>query len=437
MDKRNGIKNIFDEIAGSFDGCELFYLNEKVRKIEARDGEICSAEFKEEEGYALRAIKDARPVFAYTYDRDDPAGRLLANAQTLLPVMEKDEDRLFAPSCEGYPASDLRDGSGLAAGDDEKRSMLIDMEKTIREHDSRIAAVRNCEFQQIEFEAALANSNGLFIKGEKNLFIYSAMAVAAEDNEEVSWYDWRWDHSLTGVDARRMGLEIAEKVVSLLFAKQIPTGVYEGILTPRAASDLLGILSESFLAESLFKDKTQLKGKEGTRCFAEGLKIIDSGMAGPDAFAFDGEGVPSLDNTVVDNGTFQTFLYDTYFANKLGKTSTGNSVRGGLKNPPKCGPRGMYIERGSRDILQFITRGIIIEELMGTHTANPITGDFSVGCLGYICNAGAKKPFQGVMLSGSVFDIFNNIKETGTDLTFYGSVGSPSIYVEGLKISGM
>jgi PmbA protein len=40
------------------------------------------------------------------------------------------------------------------------------------------------------------------------------------------------------------------------------------------------------------------------------------------------------------------------------------------------------------------------------------------------------------MFSGNVFDIFKSVGETGTDLTFYGPVGSPSIYVEGLKISG-
>jgi len=430
------MKDILDRVAGYFDHTEVFYLNEKGRKIEARDGEICAAEFKEEEGYALRVIKDARPAFAYTYDRTDPAGKLITNVEALLPVVEKDEYGVFAPACGGYPVAPLYDAAGMAVGDDEKRSMLMTMEKTIREHDSRITAVRNCEFHEVELEAALGNSNGVLVEGRKTLFVWSAMAVAGQGDDEVSWYDWRWSDDLTGVDPVRMGLDIAEKVVSMLSARQIPTGTYEGILTPRAASDLLGILSESFLAENLYKDKTQLKEKEGAQCFAKGLKIVDSGMAGPDAFAFDGEGAPSLKNTVVDDGVFQTFLYDTYFGKKLGKDSTGNSVRSGLKSPPKCGVRGMYVEKGARDILAPPSNGIVIEDLMGTHTANTVTGDFSLGCLGYIYKNGVKEPFQGVMFSGNVFDIFRNVKETGIDLTFYGPVGSPSIYVEGLKISG-
>ena len=430
------MKNILDVMTHSFDACELFYLNEKGNKIEARDGEICSAEFKEEEGYALRAIRGSRPVFCYTYDRTDPAGKLIANAQALFPVMEIDEDMIFADPFGQYPAGSLYDASGLAVDDDEKRSVLLEMEEAIRTYDRRIKAVRNCEFQEVEVTASIANSNGLSAAGRSSLFLYSAMAVAGEGSDEVSWYDWRWAHTLKDIDAKAMGTRIAARVVSLLNARQIPTGTYNGIFAPQAATDLLGILSESFLGESLFKDKTRLKGKEGEHCFADGLTIIDSGMAGTDGFTFDGEGVPSSDSTVVANGVFRTFLYDSYFAHKLGKTPTGNSVRNSIKTPPKCGIRGMCILPGTRDIVPATTDGVIIEELMGTHTANTITGDFSVGCLGYIARNGSRAPFQGVMISGNVFDIFNDFKEAGNDLVFYGSVGSPSLYVEGLKISG-
>ena len=436
MSIKEQMGTMLDKISGRFDGYELFYLKEKENKIEARDGEICTVEIREEEGYALRAVKDARPVFVYTYDRNDPANRLIANVEALLPVVEKDEGHMFPGPYAVYPTQTLYDKPGIAVSDDEKKSLLLAMEEAIRSYDKRIATVRNCEFQQLEMEVVLENSKGLRVSGQKTLFFYSAMAVAKEGDDEVSWYDWCWSHDLASIDGKRMGIAIADKTVSMLSAKQIATGTYEGVLAPRAASELLGILSESFLAENLFKNKTQLKGKEGTNCFAGAVTIIDSGMAGVNAFSFDGEGVPSADNTVVDRGVFRTFLYDSYFAKKFGMASTGSSVRNSLKTPPKCGPRGMSIGSGSRDIAKSITNGIMIEELMGTHTANAVTGDFSVGCLGYIVQNGAREPFQGVMLSGNVFDLFKNTIETGNDPIFYGAFGSPSLYVEGLKISG-
>lgn len=430
------MNDIIDKIAAVFKQYELFYVKERSKKIEARDGEICSAEYKEEEGYALRAIDDSRPVFAYTYDRNDPAARLTDNAQAILPAIEKDKDSLFAGSNGQYPPNSFYDSPGIAVSDDEKRSKLLEMEKIIREFDPRIKTVRNCEFQESEASALLQNSKGIAAQGNNTLFVYSAMAVAGEGGDEVSWFDWRWANNFAELDARQMGIDIAGKVISILGAEQMPTGTYEGIFTPRAASDLLGILSESFLAESLYKDKTQLKGKEGALYFSDKLTIHDSGLAGTDAFPFDGEGMPSADNLVVEKGVFRTFLYDTYFGRKFNKSSTGNSVRPGLKSPPKCGIRGMFIEKGSRDIQAFLTNGIIVEDLMGTHTANAITGDFSVGCLGYRVHNGTRTPIQGVMISGNVFDIFKHVTEVGNDLTFYGSVGTPSLYAEGLKISG-
>jgi len=73
---------------------------------------------------------------------------------------------------------------------------------------------------------------------------------------------------------------------------------------------------------------------------------------------------------------------------------------------------------------------------MGAHTANPITGDFSLGAVGYMCKNGEKTPFQGVIFSGNVFELLKNVKEAGNDLRYYGVSGSPSLFVEGIKISG-
>jgi PmbA protein len=428
-------KKTDDAIDNRFDSYELYYLKERSKKFESKEKDICGIEFKEEEGIALRAIKDHKMVFAYTYDRDNALEGLLKNSVAILPVMEKDDGRFFPERYNDYPPLYFYDSESLKVDDAQKTALLIDMEAAIRDYDRRIVTVRNCELQEIEFEVKIKNSTGLTAKGEKTLYILSALCVA-KDEDEVSWYDWSWANSLKELDGRGLGEQIAQKTISFLFGKQIDTGIYEGILTPQAACDMLGILSEAFLAENLFKNKTRLRAKEGTKCFSEVLTVIDSGKVGIDAFPFDGEGVPSKENLVVINGYFESFLYDSYYGHKFGVNSTGNSVRAGIKDLPKCGPRGIFAKQGERDIRDTLGNGIIIEELMGTHTANPITGDFSLGATGYICKNGEKTPFQGVIFSGNIFELFNNVKEVGIDLKFYGIFGSPSLFIEGLRISG-
>jgi PmbA protein len=425
-----------DRASKVFDDYELFFLKEKVKKYETRDAELCGVEIKYEEGIALRGIKDKRLVFSYTYDREDMAiEMLIENGVSLLPYVEKDENAGFPGKYENYPSTSVYDSEGLKADDINKVAMLVEMEKAIIDFDKRIVVTRNCELQEADIQVKIMNSNGLTAEARKTLYMLSAMAVA-KDGDEVSWYDWLWSDRLNEIDAKAFGIHTAQKTVSFLSSEQIETGVYDGMLTPQASSDMLGILSSSFLSENLYKDKTMLKGKKGAKCFSRIVNIKDSGTEGTDSFPFDGEGVPSCENIVVKEGFFDTFLYDSYYGRKYDVPSTANCERAGVKELPKCGTRGFFIEKGLRNIAGELTNGIIIEELMGTHTANPVTGDFSLGAIGYLCKNGIKRPFKGVIFSGNIFELLNNVKEIGNDLRFFGTYGSPSLYVEGLKISG-
>jgi PmbA protein len=425
-----------DRLGKAFDSYEVFFMKEKMRKYETKDAELSGVEIKNEEGIALRAIKDNRMVFSYSFDKGDRAiDALVENGTVLLSTTERDEMAGFPGRYGDYPALDIYDSQSLRVSDDEKVAMLMGMEKTIIDYDKRIVATRNCELQQDDIYVRMINSSGLDVEGRKALFTVFALAVAKED-DEVSWSDWVWAHRLGEIDPIALGAKVAQKTISFLSAGQLDTGLYEGILTPQAAADMLGILGGSFLAESLYKEKTKLKNRVGEKVFSERLNIKDSGIAGMVGFPFDGEGVPSGETSVVADGCFKTFLYDTYYGRRFNRESTGNSVRGGVKDLPKCESRSLFIEPGSRDIAGELTKGIVIEELMGTHTANEVTGDFSLGAVGYLCRDGKKSPFQGVIFSGNVFELLNSVKEVGNDLRFYGGVGSPSLYVEGLKISG-
>jgi PmbA protein len=432
MDKEKILKKISNE----FDSYELFFLKEKVKKFESRDKDLYGVEMNEEEGIALRGIKENKLIFSYTFEKGErTADALVDNATLLGPFVAADEGVILPGSFENYPPANFFNPTGLVTDDREKTSRLIEMESLILDFDKSIVATRNCELQEAEIEIEIVNSNGLAIQGRKTLYSVFALCVAKE-RDEVSWYDWTWAHSLADIDMKALGLAVAEKTISFLGSEQIATGIYDGILTSQASCEILSVLSGSFLAESLYKSKTKLKDKIGKKCFSENITLMDSGLAGMGALPFDGEGVPSQENILVQGGVFKTFLYDTYYGKKFNRSSTGNAARSGLKEPPMCGRRGFYLDRGLNDVCSLMTDGIIIEELMGTHTANPITGDFSLGAVGHLIREGGKIPFKGVIFSGNNFDLLNNVKGVGNDLKFYGTCGSPSLLIQGMKISG-
>ena len=74
---------------------------------------------------------------------------------------------------------------------------------------------------------------------------------------------------------------------------------------------------------------------------------------------------------------------------------------------------------------------------MGMHTANPISGDFSLGASGMLIEAGQlTRPVRGITIAGNLHQLLKNIEALGTDLRFYGAKAAPSIRFKQLSIGG-
>jgi len=73
---------------------------------------------------------------------------------------------------------------------------------------------------------------------------------------------------------------------------------------------------------------------------------------------------------------------------------------------------------------------------MGVHTANPVSGDFSLGVTGlWIENGEIQFPVKEAVISGNILEFFNKVAAVGDDLIFYGNMGAPSIIISDVDIS--
>jgi PmbA protein len=87
--------------------------------------------------------------------------------------------------------------------------------------------------------------------------------------------------------------------------------------------------------------------------------------------------------------------------------------------------------------MENLFRGVVVGEVMGLHTADPISGDFSLGCSGDWIDRGEKvHPVKSIAIAGNLFELFRKVIGVGEDLRFFGEVGSPSLLVKELLISG-
>ena len=89
------------------------------------------------------------------------------------------------------------------------------------------------------------------------------------------------------------------------------------------------------------------------------------------------------------------------------------------------------------DLAALAEKGLLVTEVMGMHTANPISGDFSLGVNGFLLKHGRKTtPVKGMAISGNIMELFNNVMAVGNDLRFYGTIGSPSLLIKTMDVSG-
>ena len=102
------------------------------------------------------------------------------------------------------------------------------------------------------------------------------------------------------------------------------------------AAELLEVLIPSFLASQVAKGKSMLAGRLGDAVASKTLEIVDDPLCpqGTGAAAFDGEGVPSRRNVLVESGALRMFLADSFWGRKLGTGSTASCRRS--TNIPRC-----------------------------------------------------------------------------------------------------
>ena len=90
-----------------------------------------------------------------------------------------------------------------------------------------------------------------------------------------------------------------------------------------------------------------------------------------------------------------------------------------------------------QSLLKSIDKGIYITDVMGVHTSNPITGDFSLGSMGFWIENGEKTfPVKGIAIAGNLLELFSDVAGLGEDIKFLGGLGAPSMVVEALNVSG-
>jgi PmbA protein len=422
---------------------------ESVRSFNVRvnGGEIESLKQSVTRGLGLRVLVGGAQGFVSSTDLEPAAlDELARHAVALARFSTPDEANAFpAPADAGDgdpPDLALVDPALLAWPPERRIEMALALERVALGCDPRIRRTDGAGVATRDGHAALVNSSGL-ARASSGTTVSASVVPLADDGEgkqQTGWYGMvkcRLDE-LEAPEA--IAREAARRAVARLGARQVPTARVPVVLSPDIAAAWIGEMFEAFSGEAHLKRTSWLTGRLGETIASGLVTLVDDGRL-PRAVGsepFDGEGLPTRRNVLIERGRFATILYDHYHARRAGTRSTGSAVRG-YSSTPGIGSHNLYVEAGAESpeaLLARVDRGFYMDD-QGSYGFNPTTGDYSFQAQGFWIEGGAKTfPVEGVTVASNSLAMLANVAAVGSDLRFLGSVASPTLLVSEMTVSG-
>ena len=174
------------------------------------------------------------------------------------------------------------------------------------------------------------------------------------------------------------------------------------------------------------------------------VTLIDNGRLAGGAFEapVDGEGVPTREVVLVEDGVFRQPLLAWWQEGAAHGETSGCVRRSGWRDLPMPGPTHLYLKPEPKTpvaaLLGAIPQGYYLIDATGPGRFDLATDRFALPVCGFAVEAGrASAPVARAWLCGGIGAFLKGIVGVGRDLTFHpldGMIGSPTLLVTGLEL---
>jgi len=426
------------------DAAEVYLRSSTSTSIEVKDQKVDAFERAQDIGAGLRVFVNGRMGFAFTTDLSDKALAILARSAVTNAVNTEQDPFNTLPSKPpvAYQTVKIHDPAFAALTEKEKIDRVLAMEREAFAVDPRIKRIRKASAGFSASETMIVNSSGAEASFQSTAASASIEVVAEDKGESQAGSDFDVSRFYANLKIEEVGRKAAHKALDLLGAKHIDSIKAPVVLEAEVAGEFLSMMASGFSAESVQKKRSLFMNRLDKQVASGVITVLDDGLleGGLGTAPCDDETVPMQKKIVIEKGRLAMYLYNTYTANKDKTVSTGNGMRGGFKGVPGVGLTNLYIEPGNAtlpELISSIDRGLLVTEVMGMHTANPISGDFSVGATGFWIENGKKAyPVREITIAGNIIDLMQHVDAVGSDLRFAGRINSPSLRIKELSIGG-
>ncbi len=396
-------------------------------------------------GLSLRVLRGGRRAVTYTSDlRREALEALCAESVTLADFAEVDEFALPpdpALLAKHLPDLDLYDPSVGEVDAAWALRQAIAGEAAARKSDARVTNSEGATWSRVLGASAFATSGG-FVGGHRGSYASLSVEPLCDDLTDPANPKKRNGHWWTGARflaqleaAEAVGIEAARRTAATIGSRKIETQECAIVFDPEVARSIVGTIFSVANGSAFWRKSSYLVGKEGQLVASPLVTIVDDPLI-PRAHGsrpFDGDGLATRKNQVIEAGVLCPVLCDVYSARKLGRASTGSGGRGGPTTS------NLIMQAGSmsrQDLLRSTPRGLYVTGLMG-FGFNAVTGDFSRGAQGFWIEGGELTfPVSEITIAANFDEILKRIDAVADDLELRTATAAPTFRVSHMTLAG-
>lgn len=402
--------------------------------VDVRMGDVETVAFSEDKGVGVTVYIGQRKGSASSSDTSPAALEAMVSAAYEIAKVSAADPCFGLPDKAlvnlNYPALDLYHPSSLTPAT--AIEMALACENKALTLDKRIVNSDGVNLSTYIFRQGYATSQGFIGMIDSSRHSISCSLLAKDEAGMQRDYDYtthrRFDQLLS-LDA--LAHSAVERTTSRLGAKKIKTQKTPVLFSSRLSGSLFSSLIGAISGSNLYRKNSFLLDAIGKQIFPKGIRVHEQphliGALG--SAPFDGEGIMTRNNVLVDDGVLCQYVLSSYSARKLGLNTTANS--GGVCN--------LTIDPTTGDLdelLKKMDKGLLVTELMG-NGINILTGDYSRGASGFwVENGEIQYPVEEITIAGNLKTMFQGIVAVSSDVNRNLATQCGSVLIDEMMVAG-
>ncbi|HJK79127.1 MAG TPA: metallopeptidase TldD-related protein [Methanocorpusculum sp.] len=413
------------------DETEVLVLTFEDLSLEQREMAVAAVSEHAGTSIYIRAVTGGRIGVSATSDPTrwkDCLTAAVSSAKLAEPV----EGWKGLPGPAALPAGDDPFDPHLSIDPDTASALLARMNEGATAHPD--ARVVTAGVSLSKGSSVLANSHG--VRYERQMTGISLGLDAIADGS--TGYEYDASPFLSRIDPEKMGEQTAFWATASRNGVAVPTGRRDVVLSEHVVDSLiLELFTEAVNGRNVLTGKSVFAGKLGENVADSSISIADVPMdpRGNSMRRFDTEGTPASRCGILEDGVLSSFLYDCKTAAQAGTASTGHALRGG-NGATYISPHCLRVSGDVCDVTREPC--LFVREVIGAHTANPLTGEFSVEVANAFLmeNGEFVQPVKKAMIAGNVFEMLRQIDGISAETRVFDGAVVPRMRISSMQVIG-